>query len=78
MVMLRDMNYDPSIHITAGQLRGLGFYLQELIPDEAFVRRIAVGPRGQERIDDGSPTVGLEVLEPFREIEAIDDELVCI
>jgi len=47
-------------------LRLLGFYLSEAIPDEAFVRRVAVGLNGVELLDDGSPTSGLLVLEPFR------------
>jgi len=58
-------HYNPRQHITAGQLRRLGFYLSELIPDTAFVRRIAVGLRGEERLNDGSPTAALIVLEPF-------------
>ena len=66
-MVLRLVNnpYDPVVHITAGQLRKLGFYLSEMIPDRAFVRRVAVGLNSQERLDDGSPTVELKVLEPF-------------
>lgn len=65
MVAATHIPYDPTVHITAGELRGLGFYLCEWIPDRAFVRRIAVGPDRHERLDDGSPSVGITVLEPF-------------
>ncbi len=57
--------FDPRRHITAGQLRRLGFYLSEWIPDAAFVRRIAVGLIDNERLNDGTATLGLRVLEPF-------------
>lgn len=57
--------YDPEQHITAQQLRGLGFYLSEMIPDDAFVRRVAVGLNEEEELDDGSTTLGLQVDEPF-------------
>jgi len=57
--------YCPDEHITARQLRGLGFYLSEMIPDEAFVRRVAVGLNDDEELDDGSSTLGLRVDEPF-------------
>ena len=61
--LVRD--YDPRRHITAGQLRRLGFYLSELVPDRSFVRRVAVGLAGHEALDDGTASVGLQVLEPF-------------
>jgi hypothetical protein len=57
--------YDRQVHITAGELRALGFYLQENLADEAFVRREAVGLSPRETFDDGSPTVRLELLEEF-------------
>jgi hypothetical protein len=58
-------HYDPRVHITAGSLRRLGFYLSEMIPDQAFVRRIAVGLDATEQFNDGSATLGLSVVEPF-------------
>lgn len=57
--------YDPACHITAGQLRSMGFYICENISDDAFVRREAVGLNAAEDFCDGSATLGLEVLEPF-------------
>jgi hypothetical protein len=62
---MRRARYDRKHHITAGELRRLGFYVAETLPDRAFVRRIAVGPDGREPVRDGSPTVRLRVLEPF-------------
>ena len=58
--------YDARYHITARQLRRLGFYLSEMVPDEAFVRRVAVGLDNREPLNDGSPTWGVRVLEPFK------------
>ena len=66
MVVSAATQYNPSVHITARQLRRLGFYLSEMIPDRAFVRRIAVGLFPEEQWNDGSPTVALEVLEAFQ------------
>ena len=57
--------YSPRRHITATELRRLGFYLSEMIPDDAFVRRYAVGFDDSEPLNDGSVTVRLNVLEPF-------------
>jgi len=57
--------FDPKVHITAGQLRGLGFYLSEWIPNGAFVRRVAVGVAADEDVKDESASVALDVLEPF-------------
>lgn len=57
--------YDPDRHITARELKGLGFYLHDNLPDEAFVRRAAVGLDPAEDLDDGTATLGLSVLEPF-------------
>ena len=57
--------FNPDKHITAGQLRRLGFYVHENIADEAFVRRAAVGLDGKERLNRRSATVKLNVLEPF-------------
>lgn len=62
---LNSAAYDPQRHVTAGQLRELGFYLSEIIPDPAFVSRVAVGLDGREPAGDGSPTNRLIVLEPF-------------
>ncbi len=61
----RNPAYDPQQHITARQLRRLGFYLSETLPDDAYVRRVAVGTDEAEDVDDGSPTVRLCLLEPF-------------
>jgi hypothetical protein len=58
-------DYDAREHITAGQLRRLGFYLCELISDRAYVRRVAVGLSARERFNDGSATLCLCVAEPF-------------
>lgn len=66
-----NLPYCPRAHITAGQLRKLGFYLCEMIPDEAFVRRVAVGLAGDEPLVDESATLRLRVLEPFRERRAV-------
>jgi hypothetical protein len=57
--------FNPRSHITAGQLRRLGFYLSEMIPDSDYVRRIAVGLDDAEHLHDGSATLGLKVIEPF-------------
>lgn len=57
--------YDPQRHITARQLRRLGFYIRETIPDEAFVRRVAVGLDDAEDLNDGTATLGLKICEPF-------------
>lgn len=57
--------FDPRRHITARELRELGFYLSEMIPDHAFVRRIAVGLDGGEDLHDGSATLRLCLYEPF-------------
>lgn len=64
--MSADRNiFDPDVHITAGELRRLGFYLSEMLPDRAYVRRVAVGLCATELLADGSGSVGLSVLEPF-------------
>jgi len=57
--------FDPTVHITAGQLRRLGFYLSEMIPNGAFVRRVAVGMLPDEDVTDESASIALAVLEPF-------------
>ena len=36
-------NFDARSHITAGELRRLGFYLSEILDNRAYVRRVAVG-----------------------------------
>ena len=64
MLALRH-NFNPIVHVTAGQLRRLGFYLCEMTPDDAFVRRVAVGLDDCEPLNDGSATLRLVVLEPF-------------
>lgn len=61
-----NLTYHPRFHITAGQLRELGFYLCEMIPDEDFVRREAVGLDDGEEFYDDSATLRLRVREPFR------------
>jgi len=60
-----NLPYDPDVHVTAGQLRRLGFYLSEMLPDTAYVRRVAVGLDVAEPLEDGSATLRLDVLEPF-------------
>jgi hypothetical protein len=59
--------YDPAIHITAGELRKLGFCIPETVSDNAFVRRVAVGVDGSERLGRRTSTVKLKVLEFFME-----------
>ena len=58
-------NFNPHHHITAGELRRLGFYLSEILADRAYVRRIAVGLDEREVLRDGTATLRLNVLEPF-------------
>lgn len=65
MVVAQFNSFDPRQHVTAGQLRRLGFLLCEFIPDEAFVRRAAVGLT-HERLELPAVTLGLAVFEPFR------------
>jgi hypothetical protein len=57
--------FNSKEHITAGQLRRMGFYVHENIRDSAFVRRTAVGLDDAERLNRRSATVKLKVLEPF-------------
>lgn len=57
--------YDPARHVTAGELRQLRFYLPEILHDDSFVRREAVGCDEAEVLDDGSATIGLNVVETF-------------
>jgi hypothetical protein len=57
--------YRPHQHVTVQQLRRLGFYLPENLPDQAYVRRIAVGLNPTERLNDGTASVGLQVLDCF-------------
>ena len=59
--------YDPVIHITAGELRKLGFLISEIVHDDAFVRRVAVGLDGVEPLSRETCTVKLAVLEMFME-----------
>jgi hypothetical protein len=61
----QEQPYSRRRHITARELRGLGFYLSEMIPNEAFVRRIAVDLDPTEPVNDGTPTCRLLVAEPF-------------
>ena len=64
MVMRSQHNsFDPQVHITAGQLRRLGVYLSELIPNDAFVRRVAVGVKDDDVLAEKA--VRVRVLEPF-------------
>jgi hypothetical protein len=62
--------FDPRRHITARQLRDLGFLLGENIPDSAFARRVAVDVIPDEDLDDGSSRLGLRLLEPFQGMDA--------
>lgn len=64
--MVAEKHFDPHIHITAGQLRRLGVYVQEVVPDRAFVRRIAVGFDDQELMNRKAATVRVRVLEEFQ------------
>lgn len=57
--------YNPDRHVTAGQLRRLGFYVAEPVENDAFVPRAAVGLDDDEQLHDGSATLGLDLLEPF-------------
>ncbi len=59
----RDQPHDT---VTAAQLRRLGFYIQENIPDDSYVRRSSVALDPCEIFDDGTSTLGLVLLEPFR------------
>lgn len=54
-------------HISARQLRALGFYLPELVDDDHVVRRAAVGLDGDELLDDGTAGMRLRVLDAFLE-----------
>jgi len=58
--------FNSSIHVTAGQLRRLGFLLSEMIDNAAFVRRDAVGLDNREDLDDGTASLRLRVLLPFQ------------
>ena len=60
--------YDVRRDVTALQLRQLGFYLSEMIPDSAFVRRIAVGFQPDEILQDGTASLGLQVLDRFQPV----------
>ena len=62
---MANRSYNQKLHITAGELRRLGFYVSEMLADEAFVRRVAVGFNAREAIDDGTATLGLRIFEPF-------------
>lgn len=64
--MVAHIEFNPAHHITAGQLRHLGFLLSEMIPDDAFIRRTAVGFHDKEKIADGRLRPRLRVLEQFR------------
>jgi hypothetical protein len=70
--------YNTREHITAGELRQLGFYVAENVDNAAYVRRVAVGFRNSERLCDGSPTAALDLLEPFtsESVHVEHDELV--
>lgn len=59
------LRFDVVRDVTALQLRQLGFYIGEMIPDQAFVRRTAVGLDSDEILDDGTATLRLDLLEPF-------------
>ena len=53
--------------VTAGQLRRIGFYVREDVENDDTVRRSAVTLDPSEDFDDGSATLGLLLLEPFRQ-----------
>jgi hypothetical protein len=57
--------YDTKTHITAGELRQLGFLIPETLSDDAYVRRVAVGLNGHERLGRKTCTLRLAVLEQF-------------
>lgn len=65
MVATLSPTFDPKVHITAEELRGLGFYLSEWVPNGAYVRRVAVGVKTDEDVKGESASVALDVLEPF-------------
>jgi hypothetical protein len=65
-VVTAKKRFNPRVHITAGQLRRLGAYVPELVPNGAFVRRAAVGFDDSEKLDRGTATVKVAVLEPFQ------------
>jgi hypothetical protein len=64
--------FDPRRHITARQLRKLGFILRENIPDRSFISRHAVGFCEHELLDDGTASLGLIVLQPFELAEQFE------
>ena len=70
VVRAKNIMFDPQVHITAGQLRRIGVYLSELIPNEAFVRRVAVGIKPDNNIKDDDKALHINVLEPFVELAA--------
>ena len=64
-------DYDPQRHITAGELRALGFLVCENVEDADYVRRVAVGVDPRQDLDDGSPSLALLVLERFAKSEEL-------
>lgn len=65
MVAALTSPFDPQVHITAEELRGMGFYVSEWVPNGAYVRRVAVGVRADEDVKDESASIAIDVLEPF-------------
>ena len=65
-----ERDYDPRLHVTAGELRKLGVELPEKIPDVAWVPRAALRFGKPEAEMDGEDsmtvTVPVEALEAFR------------
>lgn len=57
---------DPKDTVTAAQLRRLGFYVRENVPDDSYVSRAAVMLDPDEDFCDGTSTLGLVLLEPFK------------
>lgn len=65
VMVVTNLEFNPREHITAGQLRRLGFYVSEIVPEDSYVRRAAVGLDDDENIRDGTAGLRLLVLEPF-------------
>lgn len=61
------VHYDPVIHITAGELRKIGFLIPEVVSDAAFVRRVAIGLDGNEPLNRNTCTLRLQAFECFME-----------
>lgn len=65
--------YDEKVHITAGELRGMGLELPEKIPDCAFVPRYAVKFNVGDVVTDGNccgASFQVYMSQPFRWVES--------